>query len=217
LKNGSDLLIIESTPLRYILSLPAGRDPKAEAAPLMCFLHGYDEAAPLDILQALTRHGPLRAASWLGAVARYIIVAPQLPRGGDIWHRYADPVREIVTEVQGAHNGDVQRAYLTGFSYGGNGVFDLALIQPNLWAALWPVDPTRIPHKDPQRPIWLSFGEVSRYQKSGFIRALDLKPAIENAEGDRFYLDQGQDHAGSAALAYKDERIYAWLLSKRLH
>ncbi len=182
---------------------------------MICFLHGYDEAAPLEIRRALTRYGPLRSVDRSEAAEDFIVVAPQLPVAGDTWYRYADEVRQIVTQVQRAHNGDRLRTYLTGFSFGGNGVFDLALIQPDCWAALWAVDPTRVPNEDPKRPIWLSFGEVARYRKEGFIRALDLKAAETNAEGDRLYLDQGQDHVGSAALAYRDERIYAWLLSKR--
>jgi hypothetical protein len=31
--------------------------------------------------------------------------------------------------------------------------------------------------------------------------------------GDRLYLDEGLDHVRSAASAYADARIYAWLLA----
>lgn len=113
-------------------------------------------------------------------------------------------------------SGDPERSYLTGFSFGGNGVFDLARLQANTWAALWAVDPTRAPASDPERPVWLSFGEIARARKLQFIRALQLLSTNDSASGDRLQLDQGADHVGSATLAYGEPRIYAWLLSKRL-
>ncbi len=143
-------------------------------------------------------------------------MAPQLPQAGDSWYRYADSVRRIVERVQRDHGGDTRQTYLSGFSFGGNGVFDLAEAQPDFWAALWPVDPTRVPSKDPGRPVWLSFGQVARRAKQGFISALFLRPAENGLTGDRLYRDEGQDHVGSATLAYRDRRIYDWLLSKQL-
>ena len=210
-----DLRVVESGPLSYVLSLP--QSPDDGPRPVLCFLHGYDEAATRTELRAgMTRHGPLRPGSSPRATSDFIVVAPQLPEAGDLWRLHADAVREIVTGVQSAHGGDPARTYLTGFSFGGNGVFDLALLQPGSWTALWAVDPTRVPREDPRRPVWLSFGAVARHGKAAFIRALGLQPVAESAEGDRLYLDEGQDHVGSATLAYRDERIYRWLLSKRL-
>jgi hypothetical protein len=211
----NDPRVVEGTPLRYLLSLPHRVRDKGNW-PVLCFLHGYDEAAPQDIHRAITRHGPLRKGTPSEALRKFIIVAPQLPFPGDIWYQFADAVMGIMEEVRAAHGGDPARTYLTGFSFGGNGVFDLALMQRSFWAALWPVDPTRIPDADSGRPIWMSFGEVSRRYKNGFIQALGLNPAGSDPEGDRQYLDQGQDHVGSAALAYRDERVYDWLLSKNL-
>jgi hypothetical protein len=205
--------LVTSGPLRYLLSVPAAKGD-GDAAPVLCFLHGYDEGAPAEIRGALTMHGPLRPGSAEAATRDFIVVAPQLPERGDLWHRHADDVRRIVADVRAAHGGDARRSYLTGFSFGGNGVFDLALLQPDLWAALWAVDPTRVPRHDPGRPTWLSFGAIARRGKEAFIRALALQPAAgPSPQGDRLYLDEGAGHVGSAALAYADERIYRWLLS----
>ncbi|HEY0036641.1 MAG TPA: hypothetical protein VGB66_08145 [Longimicrobium sp.] len=145
--------------MRYLLSVPDGAP--SGPRPVLCFLHGYDEAAPTEIFEGVTRHGPLRPGSDGSAMQQMIVVAPQLPAAGDIWRRYADVVRDIVSRVQAEHGGDPARTYLTGFSFGGNGVFDLALCQPGFWAALWPVDPTRVPGGDPGLPVWMSSGEVS--------------------------------------------------------
>lgn len=39
----------------------AARQPGGKR-PLLCFLHGYDEAGPTDLHTGLLRHGPLRPA-----------------------------------------------------------------------------------------------------------------------------------------------------------
>lgn len=126
--------LIESAPLRYLLSVPPGPEPVGPR-PVLVFLHGYDEGAPMDIHRALTLHGPLRSGNPAVARQRFVVVAPQLPARGDLWLRSADAVRQIVRQVQAEHRGDPERTYLTGFSFGGNGVFDLALAQPGVWAA----------------------------------------------------------------------------------
>jgi hypothetical protein len=215
MEDEQDLRLVETKPLRYLLSIPHGASPR-RARPVLCFLHGFDEASPLDIRRAITRHGPLRKGNPPDVRKEFIIVAPQLPVRGDIWYQYADAVRAIVDDVRHSFRGDAERTYLTGFSFGGNGVFDLAMLQLDLWAALWPVDPTRIPGADPGKPVWMSFGEVSRRYKNGFIQALGLASARVSHIGDRLYLDEGEDHVGSAELAYRDERIYSWLLAKKL-
>jgi predicted peptidase len=206
--------VMEEGPLRSLLSLP--EDGGAGPRPVLCFLHGYDEAAPLDIHPALTLHGPLRPGN-PPVVRDFIVVAPQLPRAGDHWAHHAGDVRAIVRSVRQEHGGDARRTYLTGFSFGGNGVFDLALLQPGEWAALWSVDPTRVPRQDPGAPVWLSIGGIARRIKHTFVDALRLHAAGgATPHGARIWEDEGEDHVGSARRAYQDERIYAWLLSKSL-
>ena len=207
-------LRVKDGPLRSLVAVPQAQP--AAGHPVLCFLHGYEEGAPTPMQDALTRHGPLRPGNPVRAREAFLIVAPQLPTRGDLWHQHADAVRTILTQVRQQHAGDPQRTYLTGFSFGGNGVFDLALLQPNTWAALWAVDPTRVPARDPQCPVWLSVGAAARRRTAGFLRALALQPLGERAEAVRVYLDEGADHVGAATRAYQDARIYAWLLSKRL-
>ena len=214
-RGGSDLQVIGGGPLPHLISLPGAGEASGRGRPLLCFLHGYDEGAPMEIGRALTLRGPLTPESSALARAEFIVVAPQLPARGDNWQRYANEVAEIVVEVQRAHGADRARTFLTGFSFGGNGVFDVAQRSPELWAALWPVDPTRVPQEDPGKPVWLSAGEVSRYAGSTFTQRLRLEPLREGSEpGDRVYLDRGLDHVGTATAAYGDDRIYRWLLSR---
>ena len=190
--------------LRYLVDAP----PAAGPLPVLCFLHGYGDAAPLPLERGLRLHGPLAGAAAPLARREFIVVAPQLPVAGDLWAHHADDVRALTDQVRAAHPVDASRMYLTGFSFGGNGVFDLGALQPDLWAALWAVDPSRVPPRAPAQPVWLSAGELARAQRGKFIKALGL-----GGHGERVWADDGEDHVGSARLAYGDERIYRWLLS----
>jgi len=190
--------------LRYLVAAPSSAGPH----PLLCFLHGYGEAAPEPMEIALRRHGPLRAGNPAWILERFVIVAPQLARPGDDWYRVGTRVGELVEQIREKHAIDAQRMYLGGFSFGGNGVFDLAE-GAHPWAALWAVDPTRVPSHGIDAPVWLSFGEVARRRKAQFIRALHL---CEDASRDRVYTDTGDDHVGSARKAYMDRAPYEWLL-----
>ncbi len=200
--------------LRYLVR-PAAALAHGALAPVLVFLHGFDEGAPTPIEQALLYHGPLRAEA--APQARdFLGVAPQLPRCGDLWREYVDDVRDIVRDVLASRSGDPRRVYLTGFSFGGNGVFDAALAHPGLWAALWVVDPTRVPTRPIPHALWLSIGAAARLGTERLVRALAAEPASAQATAHHVYLDEGADHVGCAALAYADARIYAWLLRHAL-
>lgn len=206
------LHLVESARLPYLLATPAGTRPPGEFWPVLCFLHGHEEGAPTPIREALTRHGPLRPGNPTVSQG-FITVAPQLPAQGDIWREHADAVRDTVREVQALHGGDEERTFLTGFSYGGNGVFDLALQQRDFWTALWAVDPTRAPGTDPGLPVWLSSGQVSRRLESAFRRQLGLVDG--DSRGNRVIVDAGLDHVGTAAAAYASASPYEWLLTRQ--
>ena len=120
--------------------------------PVLCFLHGHDEGAPAPLVEAMTRHGPLAPAASARA-DEFLIVAPQLPVRGDHWLQHAEEVWEIAFDAARRFDGDRRALCLTGFSFGGNGVFDLARARPDGWAALWSVEPTRNPPARLQAPL----------------------------------------------------------------
>ena len=210
------MLVFNSNPLSYVVSLPPKGQSCDSGTPVLCFLHGYGEAAPMDISAAATLHGPLRQASSQKATDCFIVAAPQLPAKEDDWHKYANAVRGIVIDVQNNYGGNRKQTYLTGFSYGGNGVFDIALSTPGFWAALWPVDPTKVPSASPKVPIWFSMGERSRGSKDLFIERLHLAPATDDEGADYVYLDTNEDHVRTAITAYETDKIYKWLQLKHL-
>jgi dienelactone hydrolase len=122
-------------------------------------------------------------------------------------------VLALVEQVSRQHAAARSPRYLCGFSFGGNGVFDLAMLQPEAWSALWSVDPTRPPDPAMTQPAWLSIGDRVRRREAEFFANLRSKPAGDGPNGDRVHLDQHQDHVESARLAFADRRIYEWLLS----
>lgn len=184
--------LVRSAPLGHIISLPF--TVISELRPVLCFLHGYGEAAPMAIREALTLHGPLQSGNSQRVTERFIIVAPQLPTAGNNWNTESAAIRQIVTAVQTEFRGNPDRTYLTGFSFGGNGVFDIGIAQPSLWAALWPVDPTRPPKTRLQRPLWLSLGEISRRQRTAFTQLMrddrEVRPQNQISNGDCVFEDR---------------------------
>jgi predicted peptidase len=206
---------VHSAPLNYLIFLPPTYTPEAGPWPVLCFLHGLGEAAPMDIHAALTLHGPLREGNPPRGSNHFIIVAPQLPApGGDIWNRYAPAVQQLVKAVQAQYHGDPRCTYLTGFSFGGNGVLDLALAQSDFWAALWAVDLTRV-SGSPERPIWLCLRQ-GHPRTHDFISGLKLSPVETDLQRNRVYTVSGLDHVDAATSAYRNSRIYDWLLEKHL-
>jgi len=155
--------------MEHFVSVPGGAGPH----PLICFLHGYDEAAPTPLHTALRRHGPLKEGNPPLVRERFIVLAPQLPHAGDVWQRHA--TRRACTSPASAS------------------------------AAT-----TRVPKRDPDRPVWLSVGAAARGQCARFVQVLRLGP---DRDGARVYTDDGDDHVGAARRAYADARIYSWLLA----
>ncbi|UFS69398.1 hypothetical protein LPW11_16040 [Geomonas sp. RF6] len=211
--SANDFAVVHDMPLPYLLSLPVKSGEAAAPFPVFIFLHGYEEGPPMELRDGITAHGPLRPGSSPLATSEFIVAAPQLPARGDLWRFEAEAVRDIVHQMHTRYGGDFQRTYLSGFSFGGNGVFDIALRLPDLWAALWPVDPTRVPESDPGLPVWLSSGDASRPRSRQFIARLQLEEPHTPSQ-QRVYADEGLDHVGTATSAYRNDGIYRWLLSQ---
>jgi hypothetical protein len=104
---------------------------------------------------------------------------------------------------------------------------DIGSLQPDVWAALWPVDPGRYQPVDlsgrhvnrSNRPIWVSAGESARQHISSFCGmwgAVNLDRAANAPDPTRVYEDRGLDHVLTATVAYRESVIYNWLLTHPL-
>jgi poly(3-hydroxybutyrate) depolymerase len=196
--------------LGCLLSIPPGTPPR-DGWPILLYLHGSGEAAPMRIAQALTLHGPLNPHSATIATNGFIVVAPQLPEpGGDVWATRSDTIAKLAADVAGKNHGDRSRQYLTGFSFGGNGALEIGAREPKLWAALWAVDPPRAAPPPGDHPIWVSAGARSRAQAARFAGFMTPESGAR-----RVLHDAGLNHVETAANAYQDSAVYNWLQTHR--
>jgi hypothetical protein len=207
--------------LPCVVSLPDAHAQGGRSWRVLCYLHGNGEAAAYtgpgknhnDIFAALQCHGPLKPGSSLPA-NDFIVLVPQLPGlGGDVWKDYAAGLDEILSAAKAEFNADLHHAYLTGFSYGANGVLDIGDRQEGRWAALWPVDATRPFGQNLKRPpIWLCYGSETRLENEvtseGF---LEIDPSETCPNGDKIVSNSGKKHVSTATYAYQDRRVYMWL------
>lgn len=200
---------------KCLISVPVGATREG-GWPLLVFLHRSGEAAPNELNAALTTHGPLCARSGCAATRRFVVVAPQLPEpGSDVWELQAGAVKAIGLDVANDYGGNFARIYLTGFSFGGNGVLKIGVRERDAWAALWPVDPTMRPAEGTDRPLWLSAGPLSRANKAAFRNVWGLQDCVPEAppHSTRVYEDAGLNHVDTASAAYRNDDIYCWLLT----
>ena len=208
-----DLLADRLHSLSYLVR-PARDAGQGLLHPVLCFLHGAEEASPAPIHAALTKYGPL-ADHASARAGEFLVIAPQMPSAGDSWNRHFGTVREIVLDVRARFGGDPRRTYVTGFGFGANGALDFARLLPDLWAAVWAVDPDRPPRRRIPQPVWLSIGDAARPRTQRFIEGLGLSVPGARARGERHYVDDGGDHAECARRAYGDARVYAWMLGRQ--
>lgn len=205
-----------------LLSVPPHSATASASRPVLVFLHGRDEASPAlpgsspNIMEKLTLHGPLATSSAKIGINDFVVVAPQLPApGGDVWSNHTVTVADLARNVAAEHGGDPARMYLTGFSYGGNGVLSMGQDPTGLWAALWAVDPPAVPAGCPPCPVWLSAGRYAHPQAAAFTRVLRLQQAAAASSTASVYDYVGPGHGETAQLAYADPRVYLWLLTHR--
>ncbi|RPE81007.1 prolyl oligopeptidase family serine peptidase [Vulcaniibacterium tengchongense] len=121
---------------RYRVFVPTlqagGRRP-----PVVLFLHGSGERGDDNVRQAEVGLGPyVRRHS---ADFPAIVVFPQSPRGESWTGATARMALAALDASLAEFGGDPERVVLTGISRGGYGVIELALMQPQRFAALAPV------------------------------------------------------------------------------
>ena len=205
--------------IEYLLHQPA--DPGAGAAalrPLIVFLHGAGERGR-DVWRA-ARHGPFKFIRQHPGFP-FLLIAPLCPpREG--WSNAG--LHALLDEVSAEYPVDATRVYLTGLSMGGYGVWDLALTEPERFAAVAPICGggslisvllTRYDDRAEalrSLPVWAFHGGRD-----------DVVPPAESRRTVRLlreygcrevkltvYPDAGHD---SWTRTYDDPRLYEWFLA----
>lgn len=109
----SQTRLVTTEALPYLISKPNG-NPPPEGFPVLVFLHGWQEAAPKPIQNAMVDYGPLDVDNPASVKEQFICIAPQMPKKGDYWDKFAETIKNIVIKVVNEEGGDRNRLYLTG-------------------------------------------------------------------------------------------------------
>jgi len=143
---------------KYILQLPENI-AKDEKLPLLVFLHGSGERG--DDVDLVKVHGPWKFLE-AHPEYRFIVLAPQC-KTDEYWDVRA--LGLLIDDIVAHYPVDTARIYLTGLSMGGYGTWDLAMFDPDRFAAIAPVCGTTalhklMAHKVKDLPIWMFHGAM---------------------------------------------------------
>jgi predicted peptidase len=212
----SRVILFEGQSHRYQVFVPVMRD--AAPLPIVLFLHGSGERG--NDGDAPTRAG---LGPWLREQADQfpaLVVFPQAATNEEWLGRNARLALATLDAASQEFGADASRTYLTGMSMGGYGVWELALMQPQRFAALAPVCAALLPPRaerpslrveqldgstDPYRsalsrlegvPIWMFHGALD-----------DLVPPHD---ARKLYQMAKEIHAPVRYSEYPDTNHNAW-------
>lgn len=226
---------VDGADYRYRAFVPAARFRRGPV-PTILFLHGTGERGSDGEKPTLVGLGPyVRAhADTFPAIA----VFPQAPDGQD-WKGTAMRIAyAALDDASRAYGGDIDRTYLTGLSMGGYGTWELALTQPQRFAALVPVcggltapraerdlhvtplrgetdPPAALAQRLKATPIWIFHGGkddvVPPSQSRAIYAALQAADAV-----DARYTEFPEANHNSWDPAYSQTpELWAWLFAQR--
>jgi acetyl esterase/lipase len=178
---------------------------------LILLLHGGSQRG--TDLRALRTEDGLPKLIAEGKQVPAIVVSPQLPFD-ESWQTQV--LAKLLDEISAKYRVDPDRVYLVGQSLGGDAVWDLAMVQPERFAAIVPIagegdfaDAARI--KD--LPTWTFEGMKDTIVPP--INVTDMVNALRKAGGHphmTLYPDVGHSSWNNA---YATEALYTWLFAQK--
>lgn len=195
----------------YLLYLPTDYNNANKDFPLVLFLHGAGERGT-DI-EKVKIHGLPKLINQ-GKDFPFIVVSPQCPE--DIFWN-VDVLIALLDEIVNNYRVDTNRIYVTGLSMGGHGTWELAMRQPNRFAALAPVcgwaDTSKacsIAHI----PTWVFHG--AKDEVVPVKAAEDMVKALKNCGSDVKLTIYSEANHDSWTETYNNEDLYKWFLEQSL-
>lgn len=175
----------KSRTLQYRIMEPrATRDRKAW--PLVVFLHGSGERGDDNLRQLQTLPETLARFDFRRDRPCFVL-APQCPDGA-YWSDWMPELEKLILSVVNQHPVDRRRVYLTGYSMGGYGTWELAARRPELFAAVVPICGGGNPeHAEALTtlPIWAVHGDAD--EAVPVKRSREMIDGIRNAGGHPRY------------------------------
>lgn len=182
--------------------------------PLILFLHGIKKRG--EDISLLNDYG----LTWIAESKSdfpFIVLTPQCPTDSN-WAKEYQSVIALVDEIIMSLPIDTDRLYLTGFSMGGNGTWDLASRSQELFSAIVPISGWFEPDKAMQLkdiPVWAFHcvdDDVVRVSGTE-----DMVKAIINVGGSirvTYYSELGHNHKVMEET-FNNQELYTWLLSHK--
>ncbi|NQX71696.1 prolyl oligopeptidase family serine peptidase [Paenibacillus alba] len=204
--------ITKKVQIDYLISFPDEYADQTREWGLIVFLHGMDMRG--DNVTQLLNYGLLEVANEGNLSLPFVVAVPQCP-SESYWNMERDAVTALIEELSANHRVDGRRIYLIGYSLGGYGVWDLAIHNPKMFAAIVPLS---------------SGGQVSKAEKLKDIsiwafhgakddivpleQMTDMVSAIEKHQGNvrlTIYPDLGHDIMRETL---SNQELYSWLLEQ---
>jgi predicted esterase len=144
---------------------------------------------------------------------------PDGPEGPvDGWNLIGDELITMVDRTMREFGGDARRVYLTGLSYGGFGVWDLAAKHPEKFAALAPVVGYGHPkHAAPiakaKLPVWCFSGGRDPIVRAPFFYAVFEELEALGHKSVRLTNHEDLGHF-TWVRVYEGQDLYSWFLTK---
>ncbi|WP_061994581.1 dienelactone hydrolase family protein [Clostridium sp. ATCC 25772] len=202
---------IKST-LSYLVYLPQSYNTNVKM-PLILSLHGSGECGKnIEDVKKWGIHKILR----LNDNFPFIVVSPQCPNG-EIWEMQFNALKDLLDKIENDYNIDAERIYLTGYSLGGYGTWNFAILNPERFTAIVPISGGAISPKKAlclkNLPIWVAHGDndtAVNFEESK--RIVDcLKKYNSNII---FKVYEGRGHE-VCTTAYEEPELFQWLLKQK--
>ncbi|MGH8080458.1 MAG: prolyl oligopeptidase family serine peptidase [Lysobacter sp.] len=216
---------------RYQVFVPS-RKAGGEHPALMLFLHGSGERGTDNRKQVEVGLGPVIRERMDKFPA--IVVFPQMHGKEQELYRFSHVALAMLDQSQAEFGADPKRVLLTGLSMGGYGSYELALMQPERFAAVVPIcggfDPPKAKeheriaslggalsldeaaHKMAHIPFWIFHGgqdDVVPPQKSR-----EMVAALKRAGAQVHYTEFAEAEHNSWDSAYADAKLWPWLFAQ---
>lgn len=198
--------------LNYLVYLPHNYETR-EKWPLIISLHGSGERG--DIIDDVKKWGIHKILKENDNFP-FVVVSPQLPKG-EIWEMKFNALSDLQVEIEKKYNIDDHRIYLTGYSLGGYGTWNYAILNPEKFAAIVPISGGAI---SPKRalslkdvPIWVAHGDIdTQVEFEESKRIVDCLSKYNSNIIFKVYQGAGHEVCTSA---YEEPELYKWLLKQK--
>lgn len=205
--------IVHSVRLDYLLYLPPEyeSDP-ARRWPLILFLHGAGSRGS-DV--EFVRRSGIPQLLDQGLALPFIVVSPQCPADSH-WTLHIEALNALLDDVVARHRVDERRISATGMSMGGAGVWFLAGVYPDRFAALAPLASRIVPlplARLKALHIWVFHGETDEVVP--LSEAERTVEGLKSVGGDvRLTVCPGVGH-DLWPHVYSNAELYTWLLGQQ--